>query len=527
MKCITRRDALCAGIVLSSAAAARRVVGAPDRSGTEMRPATASARTVKVPFDLPGYREPTFPDRTFVIGEYGAKPGGEALNTKAIARAIAACAKAGGGRVLVPAGVWLTGPVHLAGGVNLHLADGAELRFSTTYAHYLPVVYTQRGGARCYNYSPFVYARDCTNVAVTGPGKLNGQGRAWWPWKKRQPGMARLFEMGAKRVPIERRVFGTEADGVRPPFIQTIDCRNVLLEGFTAVNGPSWNIHPVTCRNVTIRGVRVLGMGPNNDGIDPDSCRNVVIEDCFLDTGDDCICLKAGRNEDGWDVGKPCENVVVRRCRGKRGHGGITLGSEMSAGIRNVFVHDCAFERPDRAVRIKSLPGRGGVIENVCIQDIEVGRTNCAVNITLRYPRLGSDGKAMPTFRNLTIRNVTCRQASVAAEILGRGGGDFLRDVTLDHLAVASKTGLRAENVRGLVLSRLAISTKSSPVIQFRDVREATIDRATCPPNVDVFLRVDGASTRDIRVRNTLVAGATRLVSLGEGVDADRVRALK
>ena len=288
---VTRRSILRWGLSVAAAAAGAEFARALDTD----KPARAP---IEVPFEMPGYVEPEFPDRTFPITDFGASEGGTVLNTRAIADAIAACDQAGGGRVLVPAGIWLTGPVHLQSRVNLHVAEGAELRFSQTFADYLPVVYIQRGGTRCYNYSPLIYARNCTDIAVTGTGTLNGQGQVWWPWKTKQPGMTRLFEMGAKQVPVEQRVFGTEADGVRPPFIQPIDCRNVLLEGFTLVNGPSWNIHPVTCENVTVRGVSVKTMGPNNDGIDPDSCRNVIIEDCFLDTGDDCICLKAGHTRD-------------------------------------------------------------------------------------------------------------------------------------------------------------------------------------------------------------------------------------
>ncbi|MCX6908552.1 MAG: glycoside hydrolase family 28 protein, partial [Verrucomicrobia bacterium] len=352
----SRRRFLQSSAVAISVAALGRVV----RAGGLPEP------TLPFPMTVP--TAPEFPARTFDVRDYGAVAGGETLNTKAIAAAIAACAKAGGGRVLVPAGVWLTGPVHLRSKVELHVTESAELRFSRNYSDYLPVVYMQRGGVRCFNYSPLIYACDCTDVAVTGPGTLNGQGDAWWDWKNKQPGMKRLFEAGAKGVPVEQRVFGTEQDGVRPPFIQTIDCRNVLLEGFTLRDGPSWNIHPVTCENLIVRKVSVIAKGPNNDGIDPDSCKNVLIEDCLLDTGDDCICLKAGRDQDGWSVGRPCENILIRRCRTKRGHGGVVIGSEMSASVRNVFVHDCEFDGTERGVRIKSLPGRGGFIENVWFQ---------------------------------------------------------------------------------------------------------------------------------------------------------------
>jgi polygalacturonase len=414
--------------------------------------------------------------------------------------------------------VRITGPIHLRSNVNLHVAEGAELRFSDKFEDYLPVVYMQRGGTRCYNYSPLIYARDCTNIAVTGKGTLNGQGQAWWPWKKRQPGMTRLFQMGADQVPVEQRVFGTEADGVRTCFIQPIDCKNVLLEGFTVVNGPSWNVHPVTCENLTVRGVSVTTLGPNNDGINPDSCRNVIVEDCFLDTGDDCICLKAGRNEDGWAVGKPCENVVVRRCRTKRGHGGIVMGSEMSAGIRNVFVHDCRFEGTQRGIRLKSLPGRGGALENLWFQDIVMDRVGAAVHMTLRYPGASSDRDRMPKFHNIHIRNLACENARVAVEMFGLPDADTISDVTIEDVAIASRTGLQVEYVHDLRLRRVALKPERSPVMRFRNSRDVTIEQLASPEGAEVFLQVEGAGSKNIRLSKVDLSGAARAVVLGDGV---------
>lgn len=494
---LSRRSMLALGLSVSAAAVAGPRVawaGQPTRA-----PEAAPRRPI--PFDMPGFIEPTFPERTFSIAAFGAQPGGTAKNTRAIADAIAACARAGGGRVLVPAGVWLTGPIHLRSNVNLHLAEGAVLRFSQVFADYLPVVYTQRGGVRCYNYSPLIYAHKCTNIAVTGAGTLDGQGEVWWPWKKRQPGMSRLFEAGAQGLPLKQRVFGTEADGVRPPFIQPIECRNVLLEGFTVTNGPSWNIHPVLCENVTVRRVSVTTMGPNNDGIDPDACRNVVVEDCLLDTGDDCICLKAGRNEDAWAVGQPCENVVVRRCRTLRGHGGVVLGSEMSAGIRNVLVHDCQFEGTQRGIRIKSCPGRGGAIENVWFQDIAMDRISAAaIHITLRYTRQDGDPKALPRFRNIHVRNVTCGKAKTAVEMFGLPE-QFIENVSLEDVTIASAAGLRAEQVRGVRLTRVRISAKTPPVMQFTDSQDVLIQDPACPGEANPFLQLSGPHTKNIQLR--------------------------
>ncbi len=419
-------------------------------SGLRLRAQQACAPVPPFGMTLPV--APEFADRTFDIRTYGANAGGVSVCTQALAAAIADCSKAGGGRVRVPAGVWLTGPIHLKSNVELHVAEGAELRFSQRFEDYLPPVYMQRGGVRCFGYSPLIYAYRCVNVAVTGKGTLNGQGEVWWPWKKRQPGMTQLFRAGAAGAPVEQRVFASEEAGVRPPFLQPIECANVLLEGFTINSGPSWNIHPVCCDNLIVRGVSVVTHGPNNDGIDPDSCKNVLVEDCLLDTGDDCICLKAGRDEDGWAVGKPCENVVIRRCRTRRGHGGVVFGSEMSAGIRNVFVHGCAFDGTDIGLRFKSLPGRGGYVESIWCQDITMDNIrDAAVHMTFRYSKPDSASGAQPRFSGFHIRNVTCASAKRAVVIEGLAE-NRMADITLEKVRVAAKGGVSAAYVKGLRL---------------------------------------------------------------------------
>ncbi|MHC4622114.1 MAG: glycoside hydrolase family 28 protein, partial [Planctomycetota bacterium] len=237
------------------------------------------------------------------------------MNTKAFAAAVAACNEAGGGKVIVPPGTWLAGPIHLRSNVNLHLESGAEIRFSTDFEDYLPVVFTRYEGIECYNYSPPIYANDCTNIAVTGSGKLNGQGQAWWTKKQKQKEAAQKLHEMTRGVPVKDRIFGRPDAFLRPSFIQFINCRDVLLEGVTVGSGPMWTIHPVYCENVIVRKVTLHTKGPNNDGVNPDSCKNVLIEYCNFDTSDDAIAVKSGRDEDGWRVGRPSENIVVRHCR--------------------------------------------------------------------------------------------------------------------------------------------------------------------------------------------------------------------
>lgn len=423
----------------------------------------------KIPFDFPDLNPPVFQNKVFDIRDYGAKANDSTFrNTEAIYKAVVACNTADGGTVLVPNGIWYTGPIHLKSNVNLHLDAGAELRFSKKYDDYLPVVLIQRGGFFCYNYSPLVYAKDCQNIAITGSGILNGQGQVWWPWKDRQPGMVKLFQMGKAGVPIEERVFGTEKDGVRPPFIHFIECKDVFLEGVTFKDGPSWNIHPVFCENVIIRKVKVSAHGPNNDGIDPDGCKNVLIEDCDIDVGDDNICLKSGRDEEAWKIGRPCENVVVRRCTTKAGHGGFVIGSEMSADVRNVLVEDCIFSGTDRGLRFKSRPGRRGIVENIWARNITMDNIrNVAIDFVMnydgepiekvmQYQKEVSGIKDPPIFRNFHIENISCNNAKSAINLIGLPG-DYLKGIYFQDVTINSKEGFRSMFVNDLFFQNVKI----------------------------------------------------------------------
>ena len=370
--------------------------------------------------------------------------------TEAIRTAIDALAALGGGRLRIPPGVWKTGAVHLQSGIELHLERGAELRFRTDPQAYLPVVYQQRGGVRCFNYSPFVYARNCRDVAITGEGMLNGQGGAWWPWKFAQPGMFRLLEMGKRKTPLEERVFGTVEDGVRPDFIQFIDCQRVMIEGVTVKDGPAWQLHPVCCDDVIIRRVSVIGHGHNNDGIDPDGCRNVLIEHCLIDAGDDSICIKSGRDQDAWEVGRPCENVLIRHCKIVAGHGAITIGSETSGGVHNVYAHDIDAEGTFYGISIKTRRGRGGVIENILVENVQLDKIrNEAIVLNMEYgdESLGEQrttvhrkDETTPTLRNITFRNVICHSAHQTIRSVGLSENP-ITGLKLENLALSGTLG--------------------------------------------------------------------------------------
>ena len=411
---------------------------------------------------------PKFRAADFDIRKFGAVEGGKESCTDAIRKAIGACHAAGGGRVVVPEGRFLTGAVRLQSNVNLHLADGATLAFSHDHREY-PIVFTRWEGVELLNVSPFIYAWEVENIAITGRGTLDGQADTehWWNWRLPAPGTQgrdrvarnRLIDMQARGVTVQERVFGPN-DYLRPNFIQPYRSRNVLIDGVTIINSPMWEIHPVLCRSVTVRNVSVRSHGPNNDGCNPESCRDVLIEGCTFDTGDDCIALKSGRNDDGRRLNVPVENVVIRNCTMKDGHGGVVIGSEISGGARNVFAEKCQMSSPqlDRALRIKTNSVRGGVIEGVYMRDVTVGEVAEAVVTINFFYEEGEGGKYLPTVKDIDVRNVTSKKSQYA--LLLRGfknapiSGVRIEDCTFDGVV----SGDLLENVKGVELRNVRVN---------------------------------------------------------------------
>jgi polygalacturonase len=364
---------------------------------------------------------PKFPAQDFVITNFGAIADGTSDCTAAISDAIASCAKAGGGRVVVPAGEFLTGAIHLKSSVNLHLETNAILKFSTDPKAYLPVVFTRFEGTECYNYSPLIYALGQKNVAVTGEGTLDGQADEsnWLAWK-RTAARARLVKMADENVPVEQRQFG-EGDNLRPDFIEFNRCRNVLIEGVHIRHSPMWEIHPLLCTNVTVRGVDIISHGANNDGCDPESCRDVLIEKCLFDTGDDCIAIKSGRNDDGRRIGIPSVNLIIRDCIMRDGHAGVAIGSEISGSCSNVFVENCEMSSPNLvcALRLKSNAVRGGVLQNIFMRNVKVGNvSNSVLQIDFLYQN-ETNGICKPVARNVVMENITVAQTPRVLDVRG------------------------------------------------------------------------------------------------------------
>ena len=436
------------------------------------------------PFEMDEIAAPTFPDKLFQAEDYLSDNQDPKADYRIIQRAVDACSEQGGGTVLVPQGEWVSGPIHLRSNVHLKLEKDATIRFSSTFADYLPVVFTRWEGMECYNYSPLIYAKDCENIAVTGEGMLIGSGEAWWHWKKLQQVAAnRLCYAESLGIPVQDRIYGTEEDALRPSFIQPIHCKNVLIEGISIKNGPQWTVHPVYCENVIIRNIHIVSCGPNTDGLNPDSCKNVLIEDSYFETGDDCIAINSGMNEDGWRVNKPCENIVIRNCVMKEGHGGLVIGSGMSGGVRNIYASHCKIGGGDRGIRLKSMRGRGGFVENVWFEDIEINDVREeAVQINMFYPYSTVVPKTeIPSdFKNINIKHVTGKGAKIAVEIRGLPE-HRLKDIRLENIQLSADTAMVCTDVE---------------TIDIRDIDiQADVNKSTEFANID-HLKLQGFSVK-------------------------------
>jgi len=420
-------------------------------------------------------KAPKFKKKDYLITKYGAVADGKTLSTEAFRKAIEECSRKGGGRVVVPAGEYLTGAIHLKSNVNLHVQKGATIKFSTNPKDYLPIVHTRWEGMELMHLSPLIYAYEQTNIALTGEGTLDGQGKSFfWKWHgnpryggnpdviSQKDARARLYAMMDKNVPVEQRIFGGEKDYLRPQFIQPYKCKNVLIEGVKIVDSPMWEVHPVLCENVIVRKLHISSHGPNNDGCDPESCKDVLIEDCFFDTGDDCIAIKSGRNNDGRRLNTPTENIIVRGCTMRDGHGGITVGSEISGGVRWLFAENNLLDSADlwTALRVKNNASRGGKLENFYFRNITVGQVSRAVvEIDFNYEE-GAKGEFIPVMRNYVVENLTCTKGSRAVDLQGLGNAPIY-DITMKNCTFnAIEKESIVKNVQGVKLENVKINGK-------------------------------------------------------------------
>ncbi|MGG4035979.1 glycoside hydrolase family 28 protein [Paenibacillus cisolokensis] len=480
---------------------------------------------------------PTFPDRTFDIEDFGAAGDGVTDNTAAISGAIDACASAGGGTVRIPDGLWLTGPIRLRSGVNLHAERGALVLFSRRFDDY-PLVPTSYEGLRTYRCVSPLYGRDLHDIAITGEGIFDGGGDTWRPVKRMkmtENQWKALVDSGGVTDPGERMWWPTERamrgasivkrllaegsrqmeaylearDFLRPTLLQLDRCRRVLLDGSTFRNSPSWCLHPWLCEHVTIRNVTVKNPwhSQNGDGLDIDSCRYVEVADSHFDVGDDAICVKSGKDRDGRELGAPCEHIAIRGCVVYHGHGGFVVGSEMSGGVRDVAVDNCTFIGTDTGLRFKSARGRGGVVERIRVRNIRMTAiAKEAITFSLYYGHGGPDqpetapiSEETPVFRDIAFEHIRCVGAHQAIYMKGLPEMPF-SNIRFRHVHMTAKKGISLERVQDAELSDIRIVCREDPPFALRDCGDIRIERAD-GGSARPYAKVDGAAARRIVIR--------------------------
>lgn len=475
----------------------------------------------------------------FNVADYGAAADGKTLCTKAIQKAVDACAAAGGGTVYLPAGRYLSGAIFLKSNVTLHIGQGATLLASTSFEHFPPFKPGWRIQSDDTRVSSLITGIDLENIAVTGRGTLDGQGKPWWDAlrkdKNRKKDQAKILTHG------------------RPRVINLYRCRNVLIQGVTIVDSPSWTVHPIGCENLVVDGISIINpeSGPNTDGVNPQSCRNVRIANCFIDTGDDCITLKSGEDEEGRLKARPTENVTITNCVMYKGHGAVVIGSEMSGGVRNVTVSNIVCVGTDRAVRIKSTRGRGGVVENIRFSNFVVENVREPIYITSFYTKTEPEpvSERTPIFRDIAISNFTIKNSPCMAKIFGLPEMPIQR-LRMTDITASTQVGLVCDSVAGLEMQNVqvdaekgpafeiknckdlelhAVKTKSprpdEPVIRMENVEEAFIHGCRALPGTGSFLELAGKTTGGIVLAGNHLSAAKNPFVLKEGARTEAVSA--
>jgi polygalacturonase len=534
----------------------------------------ASAQSVA---SLPPVKAPSFRADTFAITKYGAVGDGLTANTAAVQQAIEACAKAGGGVVLVPPGQWRTGPLTLRSHVNLHLATGALVQFSDKLADYQLIKTSWEGVAAVRN-QPLLYGQNLEDVAITGGGIFDGAGAAWYmvqkartlpgEWQKLVAAGGVLNEKQDRWYPTAQALKGTTTkeagvltpekqniadfaeikDYLRPDMLVLDHCQRLLLEGVTFQNSPAWTLHPLLSQDITIRRVTVLNppYSPNTDALDLESCQNGLVENCTFSAGDDGICIKSGRNEQGRARGVPTENFRIRDCTVYRAHGGFVIGSEMSGGARNIYASNLTFIGTDIGLRFKTTRGRGGVVENIFIDHITMKDISGeAILFDMYYmikdpaPQVaGSKERPVsppmpvdagtPQFRRIYIDQLTCMGARTG--IMVRGLPEMaIQDIGIKNAVIQSERGLICIEADRVALQHVTLlPTTTDPVLEVHNSQNISLDGIGYPPGAAVLLRVSGpAKAKNIKLTNTSPSAARLALELGAGVKKSAVAVAK
>jgi polygalacturonase len=509
---------------------------------------------------LPHVGSPVFKKDTFNILKYGAKSDGHTLNTNSINKAIAVCSSKGGGVVLIPQGLWLTGPVVMKSNVNLHVSRAALLQFTDDKSQYKLVEGNYEGHAAVRNESP-ISGTNLENIAITGDGIIDGHGEVWRAiskerlteaeWKKLVASGGVVSENGKSWYPSESYVNGLKTPGsgilsqgktlkdnepmkdfFRPNMLVLTNCKKVLLQGVTLQNSPAWDIHTLLCENLTVQNVRVRNTwnAQNGDGIDVESCKNVLIEGSTFDAGDDGVCIKSGRDEEGRRRGKPTENVIVRNNVVYRAHGGFVIGSEMSGGARNIFVSDCTFIGTDIGLRFKTTRGRGGVVENIFIKNISMRAILHEAILFDMYYGGKSPGEAdevkdeagvpvteaTPSFRNFYVNNVVCNGAEKALMIRGLPEMS-IKGIHIENSSFLTDKGADIIEGQNVSFKNVYLESKdTNPLINIQNGSDITLDHVTYN-DAQLLFKIAGKKSARIQLLNTDISKAKTKVEFGSG----------
>ncbi len=533
----------------------------------------AGAPALGQPGEIAGYlkdlpfaleiRLPQFPERVVNVADQGAVGDGVTMNTAAFARAIDVCAKAGGGTVQVPSGLWCTGPIRLKSNINLRVERGAVILFSRKFEDY-PLIAGFDGTARRYRCVPLLSAYREENVAITGEGMLDGQGEAWRPVKKEKLTAGQWRELVAsggavtadgkmwypsrgamegedllKTLDIRRgntvEEFARAREFLRPVLVQLVDCRSILIDGPTFVNSPSFHIQPVQSENIVLRNVvvRTEWWAQNGDGIDLSSCRNALLYRCVVDAGDDALCIKPGTISRLQKNGPACENILIADCTVFHGHGGFVIGSESYGGARNIAVRNCTFQGTDVGLRFKSARGRGGVIEKIFVDGIRMaGIAREAILFDMFYdasPGVASAGDGgrraeprIPEFRDFTIRNVTCSGAACAIRITGLEDTP-VKNILIENSTLQAERGMVCRDAEEIALRNVSLLPARGTLIEVERTRGLDIAGGRVPDAIDTVLSVAGERSGQIRIIGMDLGGRKHPILLGPGVPPEAV----
>lgn len=477
------------------------------------------------------------------VTKFGAKKDSNTKATIAIAKAIKAAAAAGGGTVYFPAGKYLTGPIHLKSNITILIDAGAELHFSDNFDDYLPMVESRYEGVDVTSFSPLFYANGVENIAITGRGIIYGHGKKWWDfvegYKEGQPRSKWQLEFDRlnKNILLPDDPKQIKRGFLRPPFIQFLHSKNILIQGITIRNSPFWTINPQFCDNVTVHAVTIINPGqqaPNTDGINPESCSNVHISDCHISVGDDCITIKSGKDVPGRTKARPAENYTITNCTMLSGHGGVVIGSEMSSGIKKIAISNCIFDGTDRGIRIKTTRGRGGVVEDIRVSNIVMKNIKeQAIVLDMEYAKVPEEpvSERTPRFRNIRLSNITAytreamyvnglKEMPVSEISLNDVVFEAERGITLKNAADISLSNVRVNTQMGPALKADAVKRLSvlnfeaerlpagTPMIWLTDVKGARIQDCWPFSETGMFMSITGVATEKIAIKDNLAEDA-------------------